>query len=265
MQKPSNTSNYGPGFLLRIPSASSRGISCGISCVISLAAALFAGSVQAHQIWLEQDGKNAALYFGEFRSNLHEVSPGILDKLSQPTARLLTSNGVSPVALEKKKNDYSVAALPQKGQSLIVEDLDYPVREAHGELGLSGKMLWRPAARFVPDLGARDAKLMLDIVPTGAANTFSVVWNGAPVPGAKIEVIAMSGWSREFTADEKGSVHAPLPWRGRYVLLTHHTEKTPGEQDGKPYDFITYTSTLSFELHKGEKSPLVPALAAPNG
>jgi len=260
MQNRSIKANPKRGFLPRIPVA----VSYGVSCAISLAAALFAGSAQAHQIWLEQDGKGAALYFGEFRSNLHETSPGILDKLTQLTAQLFTLNGVSPVALEKKKTDYAVAAMPQKGQSLIVEDLHYPVREAHGELGLSGKMLWRPAARFVPDLAPRDAKLMLDIVPTSAADNFSVVWNGAPVPGAKVEVIAMSGWSREFTTDEKGSVHAPLPWRGRYVLLTHHTEKTPGEQDGNPYDFITYTSTLSFDLHRGETSPPIPAPAAPS-
>ncbi|WP_293395722.1 hypothetical protein [Nevskia sp.] len=224
-----------------------------------------AGNAHAHQIWIEQDAKGAALYFGEFRLNLHEDSPGILDKLAKPVGLLIAADGAEQgVVLEKKTTEYVLASRAAAGQSLLVEDLAYPVREARGELGLTGKMLWVPHARYVSDLVARKPKLALDIVPTGEAGAFRVFWNGEAVPGAKVEVVAMSGWSREVAADETGTIHALLPWRGRYLLLSHHTEKTPGEAGGKPYDFITHTSTLSFELAKGDQSPPVPALAAPS-
>ena len=37
-------------------------------------------SANAHQIWIEQDGKRARVVFGEFAENLRELSPGRLDK-----------------------------------------------------------------------------------------------------------------------------------------------------------------------------------------
>eukprot|EP01034_Spumella_vulgaris_P016930 gene16930-21583_t len=102
---------------------------------------LTAGNASAHQIWIEQDAKGAALYFGEFRLNLHEDSPGILDKLAKPAGLLIAADGEEQaVVLEKKTTEYVLASRATKGQSLLVEDLAYPVREARGELarGLGG-------------------------------------------------------------------------------------------------------------------------------
>ena len=55
---------------------------------IALATLLLAslGTAQAHQVWLENDGGQAQLFFGEFNDNLRETSPGALDKfLATPT------------------------------------------------------------------------------------------------------------------------------------------------------------------------------------
>lgn len=178
--------------------------------------------------------------------------------------RLLTAKGEKTVALEKKTTEFRFSASALKGQALIAEDLSYPVRESRGDQGPKGRMWWRPAARFATDASAQTPKLALDIVPTGESDTFRVYWNGEAQPKTKVEVVAASGWSREFTTDATGTVRAPLPWRGRYLLLTRRTEMTPGENKGLAYDFINYTSTLSLEKASGDPSPPAPPPATPH-
>ena len=34
------------------------------------------GAASAHHLWLEIDGQNARIYFGEFGENLREAEPG---------------------------------------------------------------------------------------------------------------------------------------------------------------------------------------------
>ena len=63
--------------------------------IATAAVALWLSTVaiaSAHHIWLEVDGQNARIYFGEFGENLREASPGALDKL-QPQAKAVSASG----------------------------------------------------------------------------------------------------------------------------------------------------------------------------
>ena len=73
----------------------------------SLLLALPAG---AHQVWLQQDGKQAKLYFGEFGDNLREVSPGLLDKFVSPSAVLIGPQGDRTLELSKAANAFNLSA-----------------------------------------------------------------------------------------------------------------------------------------------------------
>ena len=52
---------------------------------------LMLGNVHAHHVWIEQEGNQATLYFGEFADNLREVSPGRLDRFVKPSVQKVSS------------------------------------------------------------------------------------------------------------------------------------------------------------------------------
>jgi hypothetical protein len=261
----------------------------------TLALALLApAGAGAHGVWLEQDRKQATLYFGEFGDNLREASPGLLDKFVQPTAVLLSTAGERPVPVAKTAAGFVLEARAGKGESLIAQELNYPTLErkpaADGAAGGAGagaktagakapgggvakpvRTAWTPAARLVPDLAARPARLALDIVPTGpgqGAGEFQVVYQGKPLPRAKVEILTPSGWGREESSDDDGKVKFTLPWKGAYLIKVHHVDSTPGERvttRGKePYDVASYSTALSFVTPSGLPAPAATPAAPPN-
>lgn len=223
-----------------------------------LSTLLFAASAQAHHVWLQQDAKSAKLYFGEFAENLREVSPGRLDKFVQPTAVLLGSNGDKTLDLNKGKDGFALSARAGKNESIIAEEAHYPVLERKvGETVT--RTAWTPAARLVTSDAEQAPRLTLDIVPTGKRGEFKLFYKGQPLAKTKINVQVPAGWSKESHTDEQGVVKFDLPWQGTYVVEAHHTDKTAGERDGKPYDIASFVTSLTLTQAKGIKA--VPAAA----
>jgi hypothetical protein len=111
---------------------------------------------------------------------------------------------------------------------------------------------------------AQEPRLALDIVPTGKPGQFKVSYKNAALPKAKVGLVTPSGWMKEAHSDAEGLVQFDLPWQGVYVAEVHHTDKTAGERDGKPYDIASFVTTLSLIQPKGLKAlPAAPA-ATPN-
>lgn len=221
-----------------------------------------AAGAQAHQIWIEQDATGARLYLGEFADNLRERSPGMLDKFVQPTASLITAKGERPAALGKQTNSFVIAARAIPGESLIAQELGYPAWERKQGDRIE-RHVWVPAARWVGDFAARTPQLSLDLVPTGQPGQFQVFYKGQPLPEAKVDVVAASGWSREVQADKNGLISVALPWKSAYVLEAKHTDKGGVERAGQKFDVGIYVTTLSFSLPQGLESPPPPPAATP--
>lgn len=229
-----------------------------------ISALVFAGSAQAHQVWLEQDAKTARLYFGEFGENLRETSPGLLDKFVKPTATLSNAKGEQPLTLTKAGKSFQLSARAGKNESLYAEEATYPVIEQKEGDKVKSRLIWTPAARLVTSSAAVEPKLTLDIVPTGKAGEFKVTYKGQPLPKTAVTIITQSGWGKEAHADEQGLVHFDTPWQGTYVLEAKHTDKTAGERAGQAYDTASYVTTLSLSQSTGAKPlPAAPA-ATPN-
>ncbi|QOT79128.1 DUF4198 domain-containing protein [Cupriavidus basilensis] len=226
-----------------------------------LCGAALSGTAQAHQVWLEQTPATAQLYFGEFNENLREVSPGLLDRFVQPTAVLVTARGEQPLKADKTTNGFVLSGRAGAGETIVAQDTGYPLLERKdGDKVI--RTAWTPAARLL-GAGSTSAvapKLALDIVPTGRAGEYQVVYAGRPLPKAKVGVAVQSGWGRELRTDEQGIVRLAQPWQGTYVLEVHHVDKTAGERNGKPYDIASYVTTLS--LTQGDGLPAVPAVPA---
>ena len=124
-------------------------------------------------------------------------------------------------------------------------------------------LLWKPTARWVASLAKPVAPTAaLDLVPTGKPGQLKVVFHGAPLPKAKVELVSPSGWAREATSGDDGTVTFALPWKGQYVAEVKHSDKTPGEAQGQKYGEVSHLITLSFVHTEGMASPALPAAHA---
>ena len=237
-------------------------------CLLAGLPLLLATTAEAHQVWLEQDAGGAKLYFGEFGDNLHEVSPGYLDKLTLLSASVLSSKGEKPVESKKDRDGISISGRAGKGEAVIAVDLAYPLIE-NKDGAKTLRTAWTPAARYVPELGPQQPKLVLDVVPTNASGEFQVFYRGAPLPRAEVSLVAVSGWSLSGTTDDKGKVSFRLPWKGIYALLVRHKDPTAGKRKtaqgaDESYDAASFATTLTFATASGLPSPPAPPAAAPN-
>jgi len=214
------------------------------------------GTAAAHTIWVEREGDGARLYFGEFDENLREGSPGLLDRL-KPEAKVAGSD--KPLKLDKQATFFAVAGPLAKDDSIVAENV--VVTERRGDKPT--KVLNRLGARTVADFKEQAPANTLDIVPAGKPGLFKVFYQGKPLAKAKAELIAESGWKREFKTDEQGTFEATLPWRGGYVIEVAHTDATPGKLGEEAYDSVRCASTLFVRVTDGQQGPPQPAVATP--
>ena len=233
---------------------------------IALTAGFIAcGNAHAHQLWLEQDGKEATLYFGEYADNLREVSPGLLDRFVNPTVHKISSAGAQQLVATKTPYGFVIAARVGKGETLIARELAYPIRESK-DGGKTVRALYVPAARLVVDASAQDQQLTLDLVPTGKTDTNQVelqaFYEGRPLPKAKVTVAAASGWMQELRAGDNGKLMVTMPWAGSYVMEVKQLD-AGGERAGEKYDKVNFVTSLSMLQPTGLTALPTPAAAAP--
>lgn len=219
-------------------------------------------TAQAHQVWLENAGGQARLHFGEFNENLRETSPGRLDQFKGVPVLEQQRTGAAAQRVEgqlgKDAFVYPAAGTPDT----LFATATYPLID-RSKRNLPA-MVWQPAARWVASLAKPVAPTAaLDLVPTGKPGELKVVYQGAPLPKAKVQLAAPSGWTREAEAGEDGTVTFVTPWKGQYVAEVKHSDKTPGEAQGAPYGEASYVTTLSFVLADGMASPALPPAVTP--
>ena len=228
--------------------------------LLACAALTAAASASAHQVWLENTAGQARLHFGEFNENLRETSPGALDKFKGvPTLEQRTGATTRRVdgQLSKDGFHYSVAGTPDT----LLATATYPLID-RSKNNLPA-LAWQPSARWVASLAQPVAPAApLDLVPTGKPGQFKVVFKGAPLAKAKVQLAAPSGWTREAEAGDDGIVSFLTPWKGQYVAEVKHSDKTPGEVQGEKYGEASYLTTLSFVLANGMASPALPPAPA---
>jgi len=233
-----------------------------IAALAALAAFLslsFVGAASAHSIWLERDGETVRIFFGEFDENLREASPGLLDRLT-PQAKVAAASGEKALKVDKTAAFFAVAGPVGADDSIVAEDGRVSERRAADKVT---RVMSRLGARYVSDFKERPPVNTLDIVPAGKPGAFKVFYQGKPLAKAKLELIAESGWKREFKTDEQGAVEAPVPWRGAYVIEVQHSDATPGKLGEEAYDTMRFASTLSFRVTDGLQGPPQPPVTTP--
>lgn len=207
-------------------------------------------SAQAHQIWIEEtEGQNAVVRFGEFGENLRETSPGLLDKFVKPTGTLITAKGEQKSAATRIANGFTLPFKAASGESIVAEDASYPLY-TWKQKDKDVVNWFYPAARLITGFAAQQPKLVLDLVPTGDAGQFKLVFKGQPRAKAKVTLVTQSGWSREAHTDAQGLVKFDMPWKGVYVAEASVNDNSSGERPGasgaEKYDAVSYVTTVTY-------------------
>lgn len=188
---------------------------------------------RAHFVWLERTAEGPAAFFGEWVDNLRENQDGYLKIVGAP--RAIASDGAE-LTVTRRHDRLAIAATastdlrlsahyrPEKGETFI---------RYHARLGRSD---------------TSPARLDLELVPVSpAANAFTLVFQGQPLPGTDVTLFSATGWSRKFRSTADGRVSVETPWPGAYVLEVSHLDKTPGEHEGRAHQSVRHVSTLRFE------------------
>ena len=229
-----------------------------LTALLACASITAVTTAHAHQVWLENTGGQARLHFGEFNDNLRESSPGNLDKFKGvPLLEQTTGTHTQRVEGTLGKDAFAYATTG-KADTLFAA-ATYPLID-RSKRNLPA-MVWQPSARWVASLSQPVAPTApLDLVPTGKPGELKVVFKGAPVARAKVQLAAPSGWTREAESGEDGTVTFVTPWKGQYVAEVKHSDKTEGTTaQGEKYGEASYVTTLTFVLADGMASPALPA------
>ncbi len=194
---------------------------------LSLAALLLlGGAAHADYLWLQRDAQGAKVYAGELR---------------QPAKALPALTDPKPVLPEGKTLPFDKAA-DHYGFAPAAGDARFTA--ARGDDGV----LTYHQARF----GRSETKSVndLELVPTEPnGNTFRLFFKGRPVPAGQVNVDTSEGWRRTLTPAKDGTVSFTPSFPGLYVLeVTARVDNGSVTLDGKKYDDVRHTATLSFEI-----------------
>ena len=198
----------------------------------------FAEPAAAHMVWLERSGETVLLFFGEYAENLRERTGGHLDMIAAPR---LVGTAASP---SRQADHVSFAPVPAGDVRATDQLAPWNDRERGG----------RTRSVYLAREGRTDARAALDLelVPAQpGGDTFTLLFQQAPLRHAKVTLIGPPGWSKELQTDAEGRVALPTPWAGRYVAEVQHVDAVAGGQEGAAYDRTSYVSTLSFTVATG--------------
>lgn len=198
---------------------------CFFACAASV---LLTGTAQADYLWLQPDGARTKVYAGE---------------LAKPLAKLPILADAKPVLPEGQTLPVDTAADHYTFQPAATGDQRFAAVRASAD-----GVLTYFQARF----GRAETKAVndLELVPTEpGGNRFQLVFKGRPVAASQVNVETSEGWRRVLSPDQDGTVGF-TPWfPGLYVLeVTARVNNGSVTLDGKKYEDVRHTTTLSFEV-----------------
>ncbi|WP_021027206.1 hypothetical protein [Comamonas sp. B-9] len=211
--------NNQPSTLRRPLLAAALAVSASIGAVLP---------AHADYLWLQTENGQTRAHVGE----LHKA-PGALGELSEP--RQVVAEGKSVPA---SADPYVLAK---------EEGAPADQRFAATRAGSDGVLTYYQA-RF----GRQETKAVndLELVPTTPqGNTFQLMFKGRPVAASQVNVDTSEGWRRVLAPAKDGTVSFTPSFPGLYVLeVTARVNNGSVKLDGKQYDEVRHTATLSFEV-----------------
>lgn len=205
-------------------------ISIPKSFLSAFSIAMLATSFSAHAdyVWLERDAAGAATaYVGELDGT-----------------RLAPSTITSPRAYLADGKDLPLTTDAER--LVIGSEVKGDVRLVASGVGEKGVLNYYQAKN-----GRSETKAVndLELVPTEAnGNTFKLVWKGNVVAASQVNVDTSEGWRRVLKPAKDGTVTLATPFPGRYLLEVTARINGSVTVDGKKYEDVRHTATLTFEV-----------------
>ncbi|KRB79525.1 DUF4198 domain-containing protein [Noviherbaspirillum sp. Root189] len=231
-----------------------RSMTLALFCAVAFSSTL----AQAHYLWLEPGEGDVKLFYGEVEEGVREKTPGKLDTIRHPQVTVLTGNEALNAAAVKLPDHFAVSTNGRQPTVLVkVEATEVRDLSKYG-LEIAKTNYYARVGQIAAPVTADGAWLAVDIAPQGE-NAFSILYQGKPVPRAKVQVIAPNTWVQEHTSDQRGQVKINTPWQGRYVIHVLHVDKTPGEHEGMQYQSLRNHFTYSLFVENGlPAGPAIP-------
>lgn len=177
-------------------------------------------------LWLQREGAQAKAYVGELRAPLAAL-PALRD--AQP---VLPGGRIAP--LTTAVDHYAFA--PGEGDA----------RFTATRIGADSVLTYYQARH-----GRHDTKAAndLELVPTEPnGSTFRLFFKGRPANASRVNVETAAGWRKSLLPNPDGTVTLDTPIPGLYVLeVSAKLNDARVTIDGKKYEDVRYTATLSFE------------------
>ncbi|SOZ17555.1 DUF4198 domain-containing protein [Cupriavidus taiwanensis] len=214
----------------------------------------------AHYLWLEQGKAEGHLYFGEYEETLRERSPGRLDEMPGPEFRVVGWDGKVTALNARREAGGFRFAVPAKGATVLASESRYAVKDwTKYNLGIVKPMFYARLTGILPPQANPEETLTLDILPTGNAGEFRVIFRNAPLATTEVRIIAPNAWTREATTDNQGLVRFTFPWKGQYILHAVYLERSAGTFDGSKYEAVRHRATATITVPTGAPTT-TPAL-----
>ena len=199
-------------------------------CAMGATWLLGLGAAHADYLWLQADAQGAKVFAGELRKPSAQL-PTLSD------AKAVLAAGEAPAVRQDAAN---LGFTPAPG----VDARFIATRaSADGVLTYYQARYGRSETKAVNDF---------ELVPTEPnGNTYQLIFKGRPVAASQVNVDTSEGWRRGLTPAKDGTVSF-TPWfPGLYVLeVTARVNNGSVTLDGKKYDDVRHTATLSFEVSR---------------
>lgn len=203
----------------------SRGAAAGVLAAVGLWGAAVA---HADYLWLQSQAGRARVQAGE---------------LHKPLVQLPTLQDAKPVLADNQTTAVDAA----EGSFSFAAPATGDVRFTATRAGSDGVLTY-----YQSRLGRNDTKAVndLELVPTvPQGSTFQLVFKGRPVAASQVNVETSEGWRRVLAPAKDGTVSFTPSFPGLYVLeVTARVNNGSVTLDGKRYDDVRHTATLSFEV-----------------
>jgi hypothetical protein len=191
------------------------------ACLITSQAA------KADYVWLEPAQEGTHAYVG-----MHE-STTKADVAVLNSSRAFVADG-KELTLQKENNHFLIA--PTEGDIRLTAQ----VVSDGAVLNFYQAKLGRSEIKAVNDLE------LVPIEPNG--NVFKLVWKGNTVAASQVNVSTSEGWTRSLKPAEDGTVTLKTSFPGLYVLEVTARVNGSTTYQGKKYEDVRHTATLSFEV-----------------
>lgn len=203
---------------------------------------VLAAPATAHEVWIEKDPAGPArVYLGEPAEAVPEAGDPEFSRLKEPLVFTDSRDRKAPLL---RRANHIEAAVPAAGDVRLYDDAVFEPWQGEGEKW-EGVVYHARAGRTE----TRHA-LELELVPTVPdGDRFTLLWQGAPVAGAKVTIIDPDRWSKAIEADDKGVVTVPRRGNGRYLLSASHDVAGERVVAGKPVTKTIHVSTLTYVVN----------------